>query len=269
MKSNAGYIKVSRRLRDHWLWQGDSERLKWWLDLLFMAAWEDTRAEWRGRFINIRRGQMIASYVFLSQRWHRDVRTVKRFLMLLEEAGMLHNSMYVKIRILTICNYDSYQSDAAAVMYPPMHNPMQDKMSNEVRDRTTDQTHTEMHTIKEINNINTTAASARAHEESDFLKRFLSPEKLSQRESLREELRVTRDWIESWARRIFEEWRLANKRHKDYSDFARHLLSVLRKVAEKEKKGPRESQPRKMARAAMQAVDMIINSPNSNPDVKF
>ena len=35
-----GWIKISRELPKHWIWQ-DAERLKWWLDLLLMASWDD------------------------------------------------------------------------------------------------------------------------------------------------------------------------------------------------------------------------------------
>ena len=38
----AGWIKISREIEDHWLWQ-DAERLRWWIDMLFMASWEDKK----------------------------------------------------------------------------------------------------------------------------------------------------------------------------------------------------------------------------------
>lgn len=33
----SGWIKISRKINEHWLWE-DANKLKWWIDLLLMAA---------------------------------------------------------------------------------------------------------------------------------------------------------------------------------------------------------------------------------------
>lgn len=105
----AGWIKISREIVSHWLWQ-DAERLKWWLDLLFLAAWEDKQVLHDSHLFVLRRGQIIASISFLSERWGKSHPTIIKFLRLLEGEGMIKRStIYRQTSILTICNYEKYQ----------------------------------------------------------------------------------------------------------------------------------------------------------------
>lgn len=105
----AGWIKISREIASHWLWQ-DAERLKWWLDLLFLAAWEDKQVLHDSHLFVLRRGQIIASISFLSERWGKSHPTIIKFLRLLEGEGMIKRStIYRQTSILTICNYEKYQ----------------------------------------------------------------------------------------------------------------------------------------------------------------
>jgi len=105
----AGWIKISREIANHWLWQ-DAERLKWWLDLLFLAAWEDKQVLHDSYLFVLRRGQIIASISFLSERWGKSHPTIIKFLRLLEGEDMIKRStIYRQTSILTICNYEKYQ----------------------------------------------------------------------------------------------------------------------------------------------------------------
>lgn len=105
----AGWIKISREIANHWLWQ-DAERLKWWLDLLFLAAWEDKQVLHDSHLFVLRRGQIIASISFLSERWRKSHPTIIKFLRLLEGEDMIKRStIYRQTSILTICNYEKYQ----------------------------------------------------------------------------------------------------------------------------------------------------------------
>lgn len=105
----AGWIKISREIASHWLWQ-DAERLKWWLDLLFLAAWEDKQVLHDSHLFVLRRGQIIVSISFLSERWGKSHPTIIKFLRLLEGEDMIKRStIYRQTSILTICNYEKYQ----------------------------------------------------------------------------------------------------------------------------------------------------------------
>ena len=113
----AGWIKISREIANHWLWQ-DAERLKWWLDLLFLAAWEDKQVLHDSHLFVLRRGQIIASISFLSERWGKSRPTIIKFLRLLEEEDMIKRSaVYRQTSILTICNYERYQCNDGSTLY--------------------------------------------------------------------------------------------------------------------------------------------------------
>lgn len=104
-----GWIKISRNIQSHWLWS-DAERLKWWLDLLFMAAWEEKKVLHDTHLITLQRGQMVASVSFLCRRWKRSNKAVIAYLLMLKSEGMIvRNVMHRQTSIITICNYEKYQ----------------------------------------------------------------------------------------------------------------------------------------------------------------
>lgn len=105
-----GWIKISRRISDHWLWD-DAERLQWWLDLLLMASWQDIEAYDDTHHFTLHRGQLIASVSYLSNRWRRSAPTILKFLRLLEDDKMIkRETVFRKTAIITIVNYTSYQA---------------------------------------------------------------------------------------------------------------------------------------------------------------
>lgn len=105
----AGWIKISREIANHWLWQ-DAERLKWWLDLLILAAWEDRRQLVGKQLVSLHKGQLVASMSFLCKRWKRSRTMVEPFLNLLQTEGMIRKEVSNNICIISVQNYDKYQS---------------------------------------------------------------------------------------------------------------------------------------------------------------
>lgn len=104
-----GWIKISRNITEHWLWD-DGEKLKWWLDLLLMAQWEEKKVLYDSHLYTLHRGQMIASISFLTERWKRNRKVIISFLKTLEDEGMIERKvMDRQTPLLTICNYDKYQ----------------------------------------------------------------------------------------------------------------------------------------------------------------
>lgn len=104
-----GWIKINREIVNHWLWS-DAERLKWWLDLLFLANWDDKKVLHDSHLFTLKRGQIIASVAFLCERWDKSKMTVLKFLQMLEGEEMIkRETLYRQTPIITICNYDKYQ----------------------------------------------------------------------------------------------------------------------------------------------------------------
>ena len=106
-----GWIKINREIVNHWLWQ-DAERLKWWLDLLFMAQWDDKKVLHDSHLFTLKRGQIIASVAFLCERWEKSNKTVIKFLQMLESEEMIKREVvHRQTPIITICNYELYQDN--------------------------------------------------------------------------------------------------------------------------------------------------------------
>lgn len=109
LMSQQGWIKIHRKLVDHWLWQ-DAEKLKWWLCLLIEANHEGRNILLKGSLVTCGRGQCVRSLETWAQEWRTTKKTVRNFLLLLERDGMIqYESVTVSTRI-TICNYDTYQN---------------------------------------------------------------------------------------------------------------------------------------------------------------
>ncbi len=256
-----GRILIDRSITDHWIWT-DANRLKWWLDLLMLANWEDqTRLIGRKR-IKILRGQICASISYLQRRWSVCNHTVIDFLKMLEQDEMIHKDTHNNISVITICNYDTYQSiskeDAHNLAHRDAHNAENDEVHNvahnlahtltplvsEQREQEAQEAahnlwnipvHNPAHTIKEskINNIlSTSTTTACACEEK------------SKEELYLEELRTSDIWVEQICMMFhlhkedltprFEQFKLSNAvreiKHETLSDMKRHFTDWLRIV---------------------------------------
>ena len=110
MDFNKGKVFFSRKIREHWIWK-DPAKFQWWVDLVMGANYKDTKSLARGRLFILKRGQLEASTEMLAKRWGTSRPTVITFLKLLEKDGMIQReTLYGSKAIVTICNYDSYQS---------------------------------------------------------------------------------------------------------------------------------------------------------------
>lgn len=110
------WVKISRDLRKHWIFS-DAEYLKWWVDIICEAAWEDTKQLVGSRLVELKRGQFIASLSYLCDRWHRSRSKVEPFLKMLIEDGMITKTVAHNISILTVVNYNQYQDNEDADLY--------------------------------------------------------------------------------------------------------------------------------------------------------
>ena len=112
-----GWIKIVRDIRNHWIWH-DPKRFQWWIDLLLLANFEDTKAMINSQLVEIHRGQLIWSQRSLARRWMTTPKTVRKFIRQLESDQMVviktdQKELYkntLRCPRLTICNYDRYQS---------------------------------------------------------------------------------------------------------------------------------------------------------------
>lgn len=104
-----GWIALHRSIQEHWLWE-DPKRLKWWIDLLLMANHKENKILVNGVLTTIERGERLTSEQILAERWEVSRNTVRKFLKLLEDDGMIS---VVKSRQIgttyKVLNYNLYQ----------------------------------------------------------------------------------------------------------------------------------------------------------------
>lgn len=106
-----GWICLHRSLTEHWLWQCDEpfDKRSAWVDLLMLANHEERKAEYKGKLVICKRGNIDRSMLWLANRWHWDRRKVKRFLQMLESDGMVSFDGTTDGTTITIENYEKYQ----------------------------------------------------------------------------------------------------------------------------------------------------------------
>lgn len=107
-----GWIKIYRKLEDNVLWKNNEpfDRRSAWIDLLLMANYEDTEILFDGKPFIVKRGECLTSVRKLGVKWSWSKDRVLKFLRLIESIGMITKTSTNKRTLITIVNYDIYQS---------------------------------------------------------------------------------------------------------------------------------------------------------------
>lgn len=105
-----GWIKLHRKIKDHWLWQ-DAEKLKWWVSILMEVNHEGRKVLIKGKLFDCERGQSLKSLDTWAKEWRTTKKTVRSFFILLQQDGMLTISSVTVSTRITVCNYESYQDN--------------------------------------------------------------------------------------------------------------------------------------------------------------
>lgn len=106
----AGWIKLQRAIKDHWIWK-DPVKLKWWIDLLITVNHSPAKVNIGNQLFECGRGQSIQSLSNWAKQWGVSKDKARNFFVLLEKDGMISHEVIGKTTRITICNYDTYQCD--------------------------------------------------------------------------------------------------------------------------------------------------------------
>lgn len=114
-----GFIAIQRSALEHPV-IGDPERFYAWFWLLSNACWKPTRTRITGKIVSLERGQLSYSQRYLADAWGWSKSRVDRFMSELREEGMISTCSKIGAgagrsagqgqAIITICNYDKYQT---------------------------------------------------------------------------------------------------------------------------------------------------------------
>lgn len=100
------WIKLYRKFEE-WEWFDDSNMVKFFIYLLLKVNFEEK--SWKG--LTVRRGQLITSLSRLSQECNMSIQVVRTCLYKLKKTGEATYNTTNKFTIITLCNYDNYQSE--------------------------------------------------------------------------------------------------------------------------------------------------------------
>ena len=108
-----GYISIQRKLREHWLYKEDRAFSKFeaWIDILYEVNHTDNKFLFDGSLVEVKRGSTITSLRKMSEKWKWSITKVNTFLKTLEDDEMLVVKKDTKKTLLTVVNYDFYQSE--------------------------------------------------------------------------------------------------------------------------------------------------------------
>lgn len=106
-----GWIKLDRKILDHWLWQKKPfSEGQAWIDLLLMANHEDQKFLSGSSVVEGKRGCIYKSMLFLANRWGWDRKKVKRFLMTLQMDNMITQNATTQGTTICIVKYGDFQN---------------------------------------------------------------------------------------------------------------------------------------------------------------
>ena len=153
-KDKRGWIRLQRKIRDHWLWDNKEVKSKFeaWIDLLMMASHRERTVYIKDQLVTIKRGEVCCSLNAFAKRWKWSTGKVRRFISVLKTDTMVVQQTTRVATHLSICNYDTYQGGRHADGTP-------DGMSNDTQTKRERYTENTLETLKELKKEKETPAS--------------------------------------------------------------------------------------------------------------
>ena len=113
MAEQLGYISLHRQIKENWMWTEKREfsKLEAWLDILLSVNHSDAEVVIKFKVYKVKRGESIKSLDSWAKSWNWNKSKVRRFLKLLEEQGNITLKNETQTTRITVCKYDSYQTN--------------------------------------------------------------------------------------------------------------------------------------------------------------
>jgi hypothetical protein len=113
----AGYARIHRALLDHPAFRSDAEAMAFaWLVL--RASWRPVRVRYKGKGIDLARGQLAVSVRDFAAAMDRDRGWTERLIKRLKSERMIATAAGLGVLVITICNYDVYQAEREGAATP-------------------------------------------------------------------------------------------------------------------------------------------------------
>lgn len=106
-----GWIKLHRKISDNAFCAGNSERLGFWINLLILANHKPNTFFLGRQLMAVKEGQFVTGRHQLSRITGVSEMKLERWLTYMENAQQIKQQKTNKYRVITICNWSSYQQD--------------------------------------------------------------------------------------------------------------------------------------------------------------
>ena len=104
-----GYIFLHRKTQKHWVFDR-SEYLKAWIQMLFDATHQDYEVLVGNQLVRLKRGQFIFGRKAFAKKTGLSERSVRTLINRLKKSQMIDQQTTNKFSIISILNYDDYQT---------------------------------------------------------------------------------------------------------------------------------------------------------------
>lgn len=208
------WIKLHDKLLN-WQWHDDPAMVSAWIHMLLFAASEPR--QWHGTTLG--RGQFATTLAALSESLGLSVKQVRIVIDKLKKGKQIDVKGTNKFTIITICNYDSYQSTVAT--------------QGQTKGKQQGKQRANAITLEDIEDNISHTLSAGAHERTrTHVGWDIIDDALNNHSALLEQFcmqnYITRDKFVELASAVVTEWELTDPPHDDISDAKRHLFSTVR-----------------------------------------
>lgn len=108
-----GWISLDRSIRKHWLFteKRTFSKFEAWIYLLMEANHSQGKVPIGNQIVTVERGQNLTSKLKLSENFNWSRKKLDAYLQVLEREQMIHIKSTSKYTLITIANYDFYQSE--------------------------------------------------------------------------------------------------------------------------------------------------------------
>lgn len=131
-----GWFAVKRGITSHPIFKGHPERLAVWLWLLDNAVWQDTPHDIKGKSITVKRGSVCASERRIATEVGVGYQVVRTFLARLKTEHMINAEVTHGRNVITLCNYEKYQTAKPAANAVGNASPTQSQRTKEQDNKT-------------------------------------------------------------------------------------------------------------------------------------
>lgn len=105
-----GWFAMNRAMFDHPLFEAQPLRVAAWAWMIATAAWKDTKQDAGGKIVTVRRGQLLTSYRQMSRATGVPMQPLRTLISMLKEQHAITVDTNTGRLLITICNYEKYQS---------------------------------------------------------------------------------------------------------------------------------------------------------------